>query len=162
MYQKYPSVNLIILDGWGVSAENEGNAIAAAKTPFYDSLILNYPSTKISASGDAVGLTFGEAGNSEVGHLNLGAGRVVWQNLPRIDRAILDKSFFENSAFLDAAKHVKKNNSKLHLLGIASPGGVHGHIKHLFALLKLAASERVKNVFSPESYAKKILEIYVQ
>jgi len=146
-FKKYPSVNLIILDGWGVSASNEGNAIAAAKTPFYDSLILNYPSTKISASGDAVGLSWGEPGNSEVGHLNLGAGRVVWQDLPRIDRAILDKSFFENPAFLDAAKHVKKNHSKLHLLGITSSGGVHGHIKHLYALLKIAANENIENVF---------------
>jgi 2,3-bisphosphoglycerate-independent phosphoglycerate mutase len=147
MYVKYPLVNLIILDGWGVSAENEGNAIEAANTPFFDSLLLNYPSTKISAAGDAVGLSWGEAGNSEVGHLNLGAGRVVWQDLPRIDRSILDKSFFENPAFLDTVKHVKKYKSKLHLLGLVSPGGVHSHIKHLFALLDLAKKENVKQVF---------------
>jgi 2,3-bisphosphoglycerate-independent phosphoglycerate mutase len=147
MYSKYPSVNLIILDGWGVSPHNEGNAIQTANTPFFNSLLLNYPSTKISAASDAVGLSWGEPGNSEVGHLNLGAGRVVWQELPRIDRSIIDKSFFENPAFLDAAKHVKKYESKLHLLGLVSPGGVHSHIKHLFALLSLAKREGLKEVF---------------
>lgn len=137
-------VVLISLDGWGISPIKEGNAIALAKTPNMDRLMKNYPFTIVEASGIAVGLPWGEVGNSEVGHLNLGAGQVVYQNLPRIQLAIQDKSFFSNEAFLSAIDHASKNKSALHLIGIASNGGVHGHIEHLHALLQLCKARKFK------------------
>lgn len=138
---------LIVLDGYGLSAIRENNPIAMAKTPTMDDLLAHYPYGVIDASGVAVGLPWGEVGNSEVGHLNLGAGLVVYQNLPRINIAIENKSFLANEAFMKAANHVKKNNSRLHLLGITSTGGVHGHIDHLKALLEFAHQQKLKDVF---------------
>jgi 2,3-bisphosphoglycerate-independent phosphoglycerate mutase len=140
-------VVLIVLDGWGVAPPSEGNAISRANIPIMNKLIATYPAMTIEASSEEVGLSFGEIGNSEVGHLTLGSGQVLYQNLPRISRAIGDGSFFKNPVFLKVIEHVKKNQSKLHLVGLASEGGVHSHLNHLLALLELAAKEKVSNVF---------------
>ena len=137
----------MVLDGWGVAPDSDGNAIAKAKTPVLNRLIMGYPSMTLAASGSEVGLNWGEMGNSEVGHLNIGAGRVYYQTTPRINKAVSDGSFFENSAFLDAMRYVKAHNSRLHLVGLLSPGGVHSHEDHLIALLEIAAKEKVANVF---------------
>lgn len=138
---------LIILDGFGVAPPSRGNAIALAKTPNFDRLTASYPTMTLQASGDAVGLAWGEMGNSEVGHLTIGSGKVRYQNLPRITRAIVDGSFFHTAAFRDAIKYVKKNNSALHLIGLFSPAGVHSFDEHGFALLELCLKEKVPNVF---------------
>ena len=131
-------VGLIIMDGFGLAEASASNAVSLAKTPFFDSLLKTYPNTTLLASGEAVGLPDGQMGNSEVGHLNLGAGRVVYQSLTRINVAIKDKSFFSNKAFLQAIEHSKKNNSKLHILGLVSNGGVHSYTTHIKALYDLA------------------------
>ena len=136
---------LAILDGWGIAPEQEGNAIYTAKTPHIDSFIREYPAMSILASGNEVGLQFGEMGNSEVGHLNIGAGRVYYQSLPCINKTIDDGTFFTNQAFLDSIYHVKKHKSALHIIGIISPGNVHGSEEHCYALLMLAKKQRVKN-----------------
>lgn len=138
---------LIVMDGYGLSPILEKNPISVAKKPVLDSLMLNYPFGALDASGMAVGLPWGEVGNSEVGHLNLGAGLVLYQNLPRITMSIENGSFFKNDAFLKAGEHAKKHSSRVHLMGIASKGGVHGHIEHLKALLKLCKEAKVKEVF---------------
>jgi len=138
---------LIILDGWGINRPYPGNAITSANTPFIDSLIREYPFTTIRASGESVGLPWGRAGNSEVGHLNLGLGRILYQDLPRINKSIADKSFFENSVLLKMIKHVQENNSQLHFLGLVSNGGVHSSVDHLHALLKLAKKNNIEKVF---------------
>lgn len=138
---------LISLDGYGISPIDEKNPIAMAKKPVMDDLIAHYPYGVLDASGIAVGLPWGEVGNSEVGHLNLGAGLVVYQSLPRIAIAIENKSFYTNAIFLQAVEHAKKNNTHLHILGIASTGGVHGHIDHIKALLRMAKEQKVKEVF---------------
>ena len=140
-------VLLMILDGYGLSDIKEGNGIAAANTPVMDGLMKNYPFVKGYASGLAVGLPDGQMGNSEVGHLNMGAGRVVYQELTRITKSIEDGDFFENEALLDAVKNCKENNSDLHLYGLLSDGGVHSHITHLFALLELAKKNGLTNVY---------------
>lgn len=140
-------VMLMILDGWGIGKSYEGNAITLAKTPNFDSLMENYPNTKLDASGLAVGLPEGQMGNSEVGHLNIGAGKVVYQDLTKITKAIDDGDFFTNEKFLLAIDHAKKNNSKLHLLGLVSYGGVHSHMNHLFALLKLCKENDFDRVY---------------
>ena len=140
------SVALIVLDGWGYRAEREGNAIALAQTPTWDALTARYPQTLLSASGLAVGLPEHQIGNSEVGHLNLGAGRVVMQDLVRIDRAIADGSFFQNRAFVDACQKAKQSRGTVHLVGLVGKGGVHAFDKHLFALIDLCARERVPRV----------------
>jgi 2,3-bisphosphoglycerate-independent phosphoglycerate mutase len=137
---------LVILDGWGISAEKKGNAIAHAETPIIENLNRSYPRFYLKASGLAVGLPWKEPGNSEVGHLNLGAGKIIYQNLPRIDLAIKNKSFFKNKALLSAMDFAKKNNSVLHLIGLVSSGGVHSDIEHLYALLKMAKENKVKNL----------------
>lgn len=134
---------VIILDGWGISLIRKGNAIFAANTPTMDTYARTYPTAAISASGIEVGLPWGEVGNSETGHRNIGAGQVQYQVLPKIDKAITDRSFFTNPAFLNAVAHVRKYNSNLHLLGLASPGGVHAHINHLIALLEFAATQNM-------------------
>lgn len=139
-------VLLIILDGWGLSPIEEGNAILQAKTPVLDSLISQFPHSALSASGNEVGLENGEMGNSEVGHLNLGTGRISQQDLPRINNSISDGSFYDNDRLLEACNWVKKNNSKLHLLGLVSNGGIHSHIDHLLALLELAKKQNIKDV----------------
>jgi len=140
-------VVLIILDGWGLASPGPGNAVFLAKTPNMDSLWVSFPHCQLKASGEAVGLPPGEMGNSEVGHLTLGAGRVVYQNLPRINMAIADGSFFTNPAFLAIEGHVKDNNSALHLMGLVSPGGVHSSLEHLFALLRFAKERNLEKVF---------------
>ncbi len=131
-------VCLIILDGFGVAAEGGANAITVARTPNYDSYIKNYPQTTLGASGVDVGLPVGQMGNSEVGHLNMGAGRIVPQELTRINQAIEDRSFFANSVLTDAVRRVWEAGSTLHIMGLLSDGGVHSLDTHLFALLKLA------------------------
>jgi 2,3-bisphosphoglycerate-independent phosphoglycerate mutase len=128
-------VVLIILDGWGLAPNNQGNAIALAKTPTMDKLWAESPHAQLAASGDSVGLPKGEDGNTETGHLNIGAGRIVYQDLPRINQAIADGSFVHNPQFLAAINHTKQHNSALHLLGLVGSGGVHSHLDHLFALI---------------------------
>jgi len=140
-------VVLIILDGWGISQDYAGNAVTQAKTPVLNKLVAEYPAMALRASGEAVGLPWSEAGNSEVGHLNLGLGRILYQDLPRINKAITDKSFFKNEALLKAIEHAKNNNSKLHFLGVVSNGCVHASIDHLHALLVLAKKNNIKEVY---------------
>ncbi len=139
-------VLLCILDGFALREERHGNAVAQARKPNFDRYWNEYPHTTLRASGSAVGLPDGQMGNSEVGHLNIGAGRIVYQDLTRVTKAIEEGDFFENETFLNAIRHVRKNNSRLHLYGLVSDGGVHSHIRHLFALLELAAKEKVENV----------------
>ncbi|MEL7564806.1 MAG: 2,3-bisphosphoglycerate-independent phosphoglycerate mutase [Dehalobacterium sp.] len=138
---------LTILDGWGICDTVEGNAILCAAPPNYNSLWNTYPHTALKASGEAVGLPEGQMGNSEVGHLNIGAGRVVFQELTRINRAIRDKSFFQNSVLLEALHQAKKQGTGVHLMGLLSDGGVHSHIDHLFGLLDMAAQLGLKKVY---------------
>jgi len=140
-------VVLAILDGWGIAPPSRNNPIPQAKKPNLDFLIDNYPAMTIQASSEAVGLPWGEMGNSEVGHLNLGSGWIIYQNLPRISRAISDGSFFTNEAFLGAVKHVKKNKSKLHLMGLASLGGVHSSLDHLSALINFCKQNKIEEVY---------------
>lgn len=140
-------VVLIILDGWGISKQRKGNAIIAANPRNFNSYKMRHSYSELLASGRFVGLLPGYMGNSEVGHLHIGAGRLVKQDLARISDAIKDGSFFRNKVLLGAIRHVKKNKSKLHLLGLISDAGVHSHIKHLFALLKLAKMHRLENVY---------------
>ncbi len=140
-------VVLIVLDGWGYSAETRGNAIAQAKTPTFDRLEREYPFGYLQASGIAVGLPWQEAGNSEVGHLTLGAGRVIEQAVVRINRAIHDGSFFENKALVGAAEHVTKNASALHVAGLFGSGSVHSYLDHLHALLEFAKKRKLERVY---------------
>ena len=142
-----PITALIILDGFGCSLEKEFNAIAADGAKNVSRLWNEYPHTKIAASGMDVGLPEGQMGNSEVGHLNIGAGRIVYQEFTRISKSIMDGDFFENAAFLGAIENCKKNGSALHLLGLLSDGGVHSHNTHLYALVKLARDAGLKKVF---------------
>lgn len=139
-------VVLVILDGWGYCEDKRGNAIAAAKTPIMDSLWTAYPHTLIRTSGKAVGLPEGQMGNSEVGHLNIGAGRVVPQELVRISDAVEDGSLAANPALVKICQEVRSRNGKLHLVGLCSDGGVHSHISHLFGLLDLAKEQRISEV----------------
>ncbi len=140
-------VVLIIMDGWGITSETKGNAIAQAKTTNINRFWAAYPKTLLSASEEAVGLPRGEEGNSEAGHLNIGAGKVVFQEFPIINLSIADGSFFSIPAFLSAIEHTKKNKSKLHLMGLLGAGGVHSSISHLFALIKLAKSQQLEQVY---------------
>ncbi len=137
---------LMILDGFGLNPNTEGNAIAAARKPHLDEIFSTYPMTSLQACGLDVGLPEGQMGNSEVGHLNIGAGRIVYQDLTMITKAIEDGSFFENQAFAKAIEHVKKNDSTLHLLGLLSDGGVHSHITHLLALVDLAKQKGIEKL----------------
>ncbi len=139
-------VVLAILDGWGHRESTEANAIATAETPIFDSLQAVYPNTLINTSGKDVGLPDGQMGNSEVGHLNLGAGRVVPQELVRISDAVEDGSLLDNQVLIDACTKANANGGKLHLIGLCSEGGVHSHLKHLIGLLNLAKSNNVENV----------------
>ncbi|MGH9393289.1 MAG: 2,3-bisphosphoglycerate-independent phosphoglycerate mutase, partial [Terriglobales bacterium] len=136
---------LAILDGWGYAPAGPGNAIALARKPVYDRLLREFPSTLIRTSGPSVGLPEGQMGNSEVGHLNIGAGRIVHMDITRLDQAIADGSFFRNPALLGAMRHARTR--QLHLIGLCSDGGVHSHLEHLYALLRLAAAEGVARVF---------------
>ena len=139
-------VALIILDGYGIGEPNAGNAIYMAKTPVMDSLLQRWPHTKLSASGLDVGLPDGQMGNSEVGHTNIGSGRVVFQDLPRITNAISDGSFFENPVY-GAALDNAANGKALHILGLLSDGGVHSHIRHIFAMVKMAHDRGIERVY---------------
>ncbi|MBQ6819704.1 MAG: 2,3-bisphosphoglycerate-independent phosphoglycerate mutase, partial [Clostridium sp.] len=130
-------VMLMILDGFGIAPKSDGNAVEAAKKPNYDKLMANYPHTQLQASGLYVGLPDGQMGNSEVGHLNIGAGRIIYQELTRITKEINEGGFFKNEALTLAIKNAKENNSSLHLMGLLSDGGVHSHIDHLKGLLNL-------------------------
>ncbi|HUY15636.1 MAG TPA: 2,3-bisphosphoglycerate-independent phosphoglycerate mutase [Terriglobia bacterium] len=144
MTRPRPAV-LIILDGWGYRAERDANAIALARTPNYSALLSQYPWTLVHTSGERVGLPDGLMGNSEVGHLNMGAGRIVYQDITRIDASIVRGDFFKEPLLLDLMKHGRE--SRLHLLGLLSNGGVHSHQEHLYALLRMAKENHVKEVF---------------
>lgn len=140
-------VALIILDGFGLRGDVQGNAVAQAKKPNYDRYWSEFPHTTLTACGEAVGLPEGQMGNSEVGHLNIGAGRIVYQDLTRISKSIREGAFFENETILGAVRHAKTNGKKLHLYGLLSDGGVHSHIEHLFALLEVAKHEGLSEVY---------------
>ena len=140
-------VVLMILDGYGLNKEKRGNAVLEANTPVMDRLMKECPFVEGNASGLAVGLPDGQMGNSEVGHLNMGAGRIVYQELTKITKAIEDGDFFENSEFLKAVENCKKNGSALHLMGLVSDGGVHSHMTHIFGLLELARRNGLDKVF---------------
>ena len=140
-------VVLAILDGYGISKEIKGNAVYSAKKPNLDRLNATYPTTVIHASGMDVGLPDGQMGNSEVGHTNIGAGRIVYQELTRITKSISDGDFFENEALVGACKNCADKNSSLHIMGLLSDGGVHSHIEHLFAIVELAKKQGLKNVY---------------
>lgn len=165
-------VFLVILDGWGIAKPSAGNAIDRAITPNMTRFWLNYPHTQLLASGEAVGLPRGEPGNTETGHLNLGAGRIVYQDLERINMAIADGSFFQNPTLIAAINHAKKNSSKLHIMGLCGAGGVHSNLKHLFAILEICKQQNFKDVFihvftdgrdsppmSAKTYIAKIIEV---
>ncbi|MDO7908525.1 2,3-bisphosphoglycerate-independent phosphoglycerate mutase [Paenibacillus sp. JX-17] len=140
-------VALIIMDGFGLREEVEGNAVAQAKKPNYDRYMSKYPHSTLTASGEAVGLPDGQMGNSEVGHLNIGAGRIVYQDLTRISKSIRDGEFFQNETLLEAVRSAKNTGKKLHLYGLLSDGGVHSHIDHLFAMLDMAKTEGLDEVY---------------
>ena len=134
---------LIIIDGFGINPSPHGNAVMAADMPNYRSYLKNNPHTSLEASGLAVGLPEGQMGNSEVGHTNIGAGRIVYQELTRIDKEIDEGKFFENEEF----KKAMDNCNNLHIMGLLSPGGVHSHMRHILALLKMAKMRNVKKVY---------------
>lgn len=138
---------LLILDGWGVNSKIEGNAVANANTPNFNNYVRNYPYTELKTSGLDVGLPRGQMGNSEVGHLNIGAGRIIYQEFTRINKEIEEGGFFSNEAFLRAVKNAKENNSDMHLMGLFSEGGVHSHLEHLQALLKLCRDKGLTRVY---------------
>ena len=140
-------VVLMIMDGWGASAPSRANAISLAKKPNFDEWQETYPTMALQAAGESVGLSWGEMGNSEVGHLSLGAGKIIYQNLPRITRAISDGSYFKNQSFLKAVNHVKEKKGALHIMGLVSPGGIHSYNEHLYALVELVKNQEVENVF---------------
>ena len=137
----------MILDGYGLRDKTEGNAVALANTPVMDKLMAEYPFVKGNASGLSVGLPDGQMGNSEVGHMNMGAGRIIYQELTKITKSIEDGEFFENKALLAACENVKKNDSALHLMGLVSDGGVHSHITHIYGILELAKRQGIEKVY---------------
>jgi len=163
-------VALIIMDGFGLRKEVEGNAVAQANKPNYDRYLKQYPHTTLTASGEAVGLPEGQMGNSEVGHLNIGAGRIVYQDLTRISKSIREGEFFENETLVNAIRSAKNKGKKLHLYGLLSDGGVHSHINHMLAMLDLAKKEDMHEVYihafldgrdvAPDS-SKRYLEILI-
>lgn len=138
---------LIIMDGFGISKHNRKSAITAETTPYLSEFFKNYPTTLLKASGEAVGLPAGQMGNSEVGHMNIGAGRIVYQELTRINKSIKNESFYRNTTLINAILSAKKNNSALHIMGLLSDGGVHSHIEHLYALLKMAKKFEISKVY---------------
>ena len=140
------TIALVIMDGFGISTEKAGNAVVQAETPNLDKIFQEYPTTLISASGRRVGLPHGQMGNSEVGHLNMGAGRIVYQDISRIDKSIEDGEFFKNEIFKNAMENLGDDNA-LHLMGLLSNGGVHSTVEHLYALLDMAKKKSVKNCF---------------
>ena len=140
-------VILAVVDGWGLAPAGPANAISQANTINMNRFWVSYPHTRLEAAGESVGLPRGEAGNTETGHLNLGAGQIVYQDLARINMSIADGTFFDNQALLGAINHAKKNGSKLHLMGLTGAGGVHSNIEHLFALIHLAAKQNFKDLY---------------
>jgi len=140
-------VLLCILDGVGLSKNTYGNAFCNAKTPCLDKLLKEYPNSKLEASGELVGLPIGQMGNSEVGHMNIGAGRIVYQPLGLINSKIKDETFYENKVLISILNHVKENTSTLHIMGLLSDGGIHSHINHFIALLKLCKKENINNLY---------------
>src|SRR5258707_9034648 len=138
---------LVILDGWGYAPPSKANAISLARKPGYDAMLRDYPNTLIHTSGRYVGLPNGQMGNSEVGHLNIGAGRVVSMDISKIDRMIENGEFFSNPVLLDAIKHARSGGRPLHIFGLLSDGGVHSHQNHLYALLRMAKQNGVERVF---------------
>ena len=138
---------LTIIDGFGIRNEVKGNAAKLANTPNIDELLSKFPNSKLNASGQAVGLPAGQMGNSEVGHLNIGGGRIVYQPLELINKAIREKTFFDNAALKSVMEHVKNNNSKLHIFGLLSDGGIHSHINHIFALMEMAKQNNIEKVY---------------
>src|SRR5215475_15764235 len=145
MAKRPKPIVLTVLDGWGYRAESQGNAIALARKPTYDSLIKNFPNTVINTSGPSVGLPDGQMGNSEVGHLNIGAGRIVHMDITKIDLLVANRQFGQVSLFQQAMERGRQR--QLHFLGLLSDGGVHSHINHLFALLEMAKKQKVEKVF---------------
>jgi len=145
--KKAKTVLLTILDGWGIGSKCQYNAIESANDKVFNSLIENYPHTQLFAHGEYVGLPEGQMGNSEVGHLNLGAGRVVYQDLTKINKAVKDGSFFKNEEFLKVVNHAKENNSAVHFMGLVSDGGVHSSLEHIFALIDLAKQNNLEKVY---------------
>ena len=143
---KDKKIALIIMDGWGIGKLKKSDAIQNANVPFVRSLYAQYPNTTLITCGEDVGLPEGQMGNSEVGHLNLGAGRIVYQELQRINVAIRNQAFQKNKILLEGIQYAKNNNKTLHLVGLVSDGGVHSHINHLKALLSLCAAEKFSNV----------------
>lgn len=137
---------LVVMDGWGIAPDGPGNAIALAKTPNFSSFMSGYPHTNLGASGESVGLPRGEVGNTETGHLNIGAGRIVYQDLARINMSIADGSFFENQLLLDALSHITKTGGRMHLMGLLGAGGVHSAAEHLYALLRFASIHKLPDV----------------
>ncbi len=140
-------VLLVICDGWGVAPPGEGNPVEAADTPVFDELISTFPTVTVRASGEAVGLSWGEMGNSEVGHLTIGAGKIFYQSLPRINMSIQTGAFFRNEVLLKAAEHARSHNSAFHIMGICSPGNVHGSDEHINALLQFAKEQNLGKVY---------------
>ena len=140
-------VVLLILDGWGYGKKDSSDAAYQANTPFFDQLLEKYPNSRLEASGEAVGLPVGQMGNSEVGHMNLGAGRVVYQELGRINKAITDRTLHTNEILVNAFKYAKENNKAVHFIGLVSDGGVHAHINHLKALCDAAGEQNLTDVF---------------
>ena len=146
-YRMDNKIGLIILDGWGIGNKDETDAINSANTPFYDELIERFPNAELTTFGEAVGLPEGQMGNSEVGHLNIGAGRIVYQELTRINKSIEDKTFFLNEVLLEALNLAKKEDRKIHLMGLVSDGGVHSSQEHLHALCQLSNDLQIPKVF---------------
>ena len=138
---------LMILDGFGDNPNKDGNAIKLAKTPNIDKLMKKYPNTDIYTSGKFVGLPDGQMGNSEVGHTNIGAGRIIYQELTRITKSIEDGDFFQNQELIAAIDNCKNNNSKLHIMGLISDGGIHSHITHLFAIIDMCKEQKIDKVY---------------
>jgi 2,3-bisphosphoglycerate-independent phosphoglycerate mutase len=138
---------LIILDGWGIGDHSTSDAIYNASTPYMDSLLANHPNATLITSGEEVGLPEGQMGNSEVGHLNIGAGRIVYQELTRINKSIREGEFFKNTVLLDAIHKAKSEKKKLHLIGLVSKGGVHSSQEHIYALCKMAKDNGLEDVF---------------
>src|SRR3989338_1225947 len=138
---------LAILDGFGIAPDSKGNGVTRAKTPFLDKFITTYPTTTLVAAGESVGLSWGEMGNSEVDHTNIGSGLVFYQNMPKINQSIKNESFFENGGLLKSMHQVKEQKSNLHIMGLIGSGGVHGFQEHWYAILKMAAKNKVKKVY---------------
>jgi len=147
MIKKFDKTALLILDGWGHGPDPNVNAIDQAPTPFMDKLYQQYPNSELETSGEAVGLPLGQMGNSEVGHLNIGAGRIVYQELVRINKAAKDHSLHQNPVLLEALQYAKKENKKVHLMGLVSDGGVHAHLNHLIALCEATQEHNLQQVF---------------